>query len=263
MEQMKHYGPTVKPDGNKANRSRLKAMGLSSLPERKIDTVSVEKFPAPWHLTGNGYIFAYKFSKKRSNEGFFSVDFLEDKQFSGFGTVMLVDYHKSTAGPYRELLFIPGHFNYKGKKLYSITKIYVSSMESAVNGRENWGIPKELADFTIEPIGWRKERIIVKKDEELVMDVTLRKFGFPYFVTTKLFPLPLIQKINNKLYFTKFSGRGRSWLTSAKSMKVNSKYFPDISKDRPLFIKRVDNFEIEFPIPTTITVQNSSSAEKI
>ena len=215
-----------------------------------INTKSVEKFPAPWNLTGNGYIFAYKFPKKRSNEEYFSPDFLQDKQFTGFGTVMLVDYHESTAGPYKELLFIPGHFNYKGKKLYSITKIYVSSMESVVNGRENWGIPKELADFTIEPAGWRKERITVKKDGELVMDVTLRKFGLPYFVTTKLFPLPLIQKLNNKLYFTKFNGSGKGLLTFAKSIKVNSKLFPDISKNHPLFIKRVENFKIEFPIST-------------
>jgi hypothetical protein len=213
---------------------------------------TVKKYPAPWNLKGNGYIFAYKFPKKRSSEQFFHADFLDDPAFSGFGTVMLVDYHESTAGPYRELLFVPGRFNYKGKKLYSITKIYVSTMESVVNGRENWGIPKELADFTITPAGWRKERIIVEKDGELIMDVTLRKFGLPYFVSTRLFPLPLVQKLNKKIYFTKFNGRGKGLLTFAKSITVNSKLFPDITRNRPLFIKRVENFKIEFPVSTII-----------
>jgi acetoacetate decarboxylase len=56
----------------------------------------------------------------------------------------------SGVGPYKELLFIPGVFHINGRYTYSISKIYVSTEASVRSGIENWAIPKEVADFTIE-----------------------------------------------------------------------------------------------------------------
>lgn len=54
------------------------------------------------------------------------------------------------AGPYDELLYVPGYFNFKseaGKDNFalSVTRIYVSAPASVKNGRANWGVPSELA----------------------------------------------------------------------------------------------------------------------
>ncbi|NOS55010.1 MAG: hypothetical protein HOP37_01990, partial [Cyclobacteriaceae bacterium] len=108
---------------------------------------------APWKLTGSGYILLYRFPKAFVAEHGFLVDFQKEKFVSGWGAVMLVDYKTSPVGPYRELLFIPGIFSFNKKKVFSISKIYVSTQNSVINGIENWGIPKELADFR-----WSKER---------------------------------------------------------------------------------------------------------
>ncbi|GAB3639487.1 acetoacetate decarboxylase family protein [Spirosoma arcticum] len=64
------------------------------------------------------------------------------------GTVMLVDYETSPVGPYQELLFVPGLFRFGDTTSFSIAKIYVSTRASVWNGRQNWGIPKELAHFS-------------------------------------------------------------------------------------------------------------------
>lgn len=56
----------------------------------------------------------------------------------------------SGVGPYRELLFIPGAFHINGRYTFSIPKIYVSTETSVNSGIKNWGIPKEVADFTVE-----------------------------------------------------------------------------------------------------------------
>jgi hypothetical protein len=118
---------------------------------------------APWKLTGNGYILLYRFTKAFVAEHGFLADFQKEKFVSGWGAVMLVDYQSSPVGPYHELLFIPGLFSFNKKKVFSISKIYVSTQSSVVNGIENWGIPKEFAEFH-----WGKkqisDRIAILKD---------------------------------------------------------------------------------------------------
>ncbi|KAH7338332.1 hypothetical protein B0J17DRAFT_662121 [Rhizoctonia solani] len=73
----------------------------------------------------------------------------------GLGTIQLIRYHSSPVGPYDELLYVPGQMNYKvgdsSVSGLSITRIYVSSFASVVNGRRNWNIPKRLARFEFVP----------------------------------------------------------------------------------------------------------------
>lgn len=92
-----------------------------------------------------------------------AIDPLEVKRYEelqatytgGLGTIQLIRYHSSPVGPYDELLYIPGNMTYKvGASSVSglgITRIYVSTVESIVNGRRNWNIPKQLARFTFTP----------------------------------------------------------------------------------------------------------------
>ena len=95
--------------------------------------------PAPWTLKGNGYIFIYHFPKEFVEKFGFLADY-QRLSFKGdfVGTVMLVDYETSAVGPYQELLFVPGRMTFNKKKLFSISKIYVSSDDSVWNGNENW-----------------------------------------------------------------------------------------------------------------------------
>jgi len=171
----------------------------------------------------------------------------------GFGTVMLVDYESSTAGPYSELLFSPGKFSFNGKKYNSITKIYVSSMESVVNGRENWGIPKELADFTFTDLGGRRRRITVEKNGETVVDMVVSKGGPGFPVSTALLPLPLCQKLDGRFYFTRFRGKGKGRFSRIESIIVNPDRFPEIEDDDPLVGIGVEDFTIEFPVARIVS----------
>jgi len=74
-------------------------------------------YPAPWNLTGKGYILLYKFPGNFVEGKSNLPSFLKGCFAGGFGTLMLVDYSTSNAGPYGELLLIPGKFRHKGKKL--------------------------------------------------------------------------------------------------------------------------------------------------
>ncbi len=216
----------------------------------------IQKFPSPWSLKGKGYMMLYKFPESFAMKN----SFLSNKQKSNFcgglGSVMLVDYEYSTAGPYRELLYIPGKFNYNenGKKCKrnAITRIFVSTMESVDNGRENWGIPKELAEFNINKAADNSEIWSIKVDGKIIFSAKMKSFFLPFPVSTKLMPFPLIQELNDKTYFTDFSGYGIGKFSKISDMKIDKNYFPDIACVKPLTVVRVDNFKITFPVSRII-----------
>ncbi len=201
--------------------------------------------PPPWNLTGKAYIFLYKFSKNYVQENAFLQDYQKSRFLGYFGTVMLVNYESSPVGPYKELLFIPGLFTFDWKKVYSISKIYVSTYESVYNGIENWGIPKELADFD-----WNDDDIKVSVGNEEIFSVKLKSRFLKFPITTSLIPLTVVQKLRRDLITTKPSAKGNGQLAKVLSMKVNPKFFPDLSKQKPLLVTKVNSFEMMFNIPT-------------
>lgn len=207
-------------------------------------------YPAPWTLTGKGYILVYRFPKTFVEEKANLPGFLKGHFAGGFGTLMLVDYHTSNAGPYGELLIIPGKFKHEGKKLNTISKIYVSTVASVENGKKNWGIPKELADFSFQNTGPCAEKVSVYAAEDIIGEFTLKfgKFAFP--VNTKLLPFPLVQHHEGKYYYTTFQGKGTGKFAKLEDIRINPRLFPDVSGFQPLIAIKVDPFTITFPAAT-------------
>ena len=207
----------------------------------------VRAYPAPWNLRGKGYIFLYKFKKDFVAQNGNVPAFLDGAFAGGFGSVMLVDYEESNAGPYGELLFIPGKFRFRGKKLDTISRIYVSTMESVVNGRANWGIPKEKADFSFEETDGGEEKVTVTVGGKIAAAFTLRSGRLSFPVSTKLLPFPLVQQYEGKHYFTDFFGKGKGHLAKMTDIQIDPALFPDVSVCRPIAVIRVEPFSITFP----------------
>lgn len=195
--------------------------------------------PAPWNLTGNGYILVYRFPPA-----------LEEPFAGELAIVMLVDYEASDVGPYRELLFIPGFSHYRRCRYLTITEIYVSTRSSVVNGRRNWGIPKELASFEVQALGERVERISVRRGEDRFATFTLEHGRWSIPMTTALVPLclhTLAQSYDGRMYLTAPSGRGRLTLAHLTDIQIDEDFFPDVNKGRLLFAFKVLDFELRFP----------------
>lgn len=205
--------------------------------------------PAPWNLTGNAYIMVYKFSKKFVQENGFMADYQQDRFLGYVGTVMLVDYKTSAVGAYRELLFIPGMFTFNWKKMFSITKIYVSSQDSVYNGIENWGIPKELADFDWQQNSDGSEDIIVRFEGKEFFKTTIKKGFLSFPLTTSIFSLKIAQKLRKDLIITNPTAKGKATLSKMKSVVVDKTLFPDLSKATPLLTMKVKDFEMTFNVP--------------
>lgn len=207
-------------------------------------------YPAPWTLQGYGYILLYRFGTDFANQQ--APEFLANKAIPGFGSVMLVNYQTSNCGPYGELLVIPGKYQYSQKNKHTISKIYVSSQASVDNGRSNWGIPKELAQFRFESLSDKIEKVTVTSENKgkssPIFEARLKSGSVPFPVSTRLLPFPLIQHFDGKAFQTTFSGKGTGRFATMTDLSINENAFPDLSRFKPLAIIKVDPFKITFPV---------------
>ncbi len=220
--------------------------------------------PAPWDLRGSGYILFYRPTAVWGSDFGFVQPALQPHFRGGVGAVMLVDYADSPVGPYDELLFMPGFFDFQGQSFLTISKIYVSTQVSVVNGWANWRIPKEEARFARYTQGQTERVVIQTPSGERIADMTLHRKNVRLPVTTAVVP-PHLRTIAQpdpvKTYETTLAGRG--WVAPAQLLhaRVNPAYFPDFSQGRLLTAVHVTDFSLTFPVPT-FTVMSDERPEK-
>jgi len=210
----------------------------------------IERYAAPWVLTGNGYVLVFKLDRPFAEACGFIPPYLKGRYAGGIGTVMFVDYSYSDAGPYRELLFIPGIFRFGRNRYFSITRIYVSTMESVVSGRANWGIPKELAQFEVMREDASTERIRVMDEGKVFTELVLRTLPGKMPATTSLCPpawRTLAHDLDGKTLLTTLRARG--WAKPARLISAVSdqERFPDFSRGRMVLAVKIPDFFMVFP----------------
>ncbi|MBE9008086.1 acetoacetate decarboxylase family protein [Fortiea sp. LEGE XX443] len=71
------------------------------------------------------------------------------------GGVYLSYYGQGSVLEYSELIVAPAMVSYQNKIGAWVSHIYVDNTDSMAGGREIWGLPKELADFT-----WEQDKLI-------------------------------------------------------------------------------------------------------
>ena len=218
----------------------------SYLTDPDDSSIRVPAAPAPWNLEGRGYIILYKFKKEFLETRAYLPKNEEMKSAGGLGALMIVDYKCSNAGPYSELLFIPGKLHINGGRWHRITKIYVSTMDSVLNGRKNWAIPKDLADFKFSKNG-NMEDVEVSTGGRTFFRASLKVLGPRFPTSTKLLPFPLMQGEKGSYLNTNFSGSGWGRFASLREIEADQNFFPDLSLTKPLAAVFVDPFRIVFP----------------
>jgi len=219
------------------------------------DLPDVPLRPAPWDLGGNGWIVALKLPPQHPAQDAFLPGELAGRGRSLASYLMYVDYAESGCGPYRELLFIPGAFPFPdGRRHLTISRILVSTWDSVVNGRNNWGIPKDRADFAVEQGGanGREELIRVTSDGREVCELrfaTLR-FAPPLPVHGAVVPSPLrtlAQRFRGRTYY--YAPEARGWMRPGRLLawRFDAALFPDLSAAAVVAAAKVESFRVQFP----------------
>nr|WP_281397178.1 acetoacetate decarboxylase family protein [Chitinivorax tropicus] len=165
--------------------------------------------------------------------------------------VMFVDYHTADCGPYRELLFMPGSCDFSGQRCLTISKIYVSSLSSIVNGARNWGIPKEHCDFDVQYGKDGIDRIRARKNGKVFVDLHLTHSGLRLPAKSSWIPerFRRLGQLRHGMHFIYTpKGRGNFRRAAMLCAEVDAAYFPDFTQGKLQFACRVTDFEMIFPV---------------
>jgi hypothetical protein len=116
--------------------------------------------PAPWQLQGHA-IQTLNLVNLENSRRFVPPELEIVSVFPGktLGGVYLSAYESGSSLEYNELIVVAALVRYQGKIGSWISHIYVDNEDSVAGGREIWGLPKEMAEFT-----WKKERINVSQN---------------------------------------------------------------------------------------------------
>jgi hypothetical protein len=238
----------------------MSAVATAAAPESTIPQVlepdsalpDVPLHPAPWQLTASAYMLLVKLPEQVLEQGAFVPPALVGRRRSRVSVVLLVDYQKADCGPYAELMIIPAAFAFDQGNYLTITRIFVSTYESAVNGRRNWGIPKDRADFAWERDPQGCDRVRLSRDGRTFADFELRAFGPSLPVRSWMLPTGvrvLMQHWNNQSYTFELLARGSMRMASLKRSSFDAQYFPDLAQGRVLAAAHFPKFEMIFPVP--------------
>lgn len=205
--------------------------------------------PPPWSLTGEGLVLLFHIPKSFNQRYGYMADYQRAGYIGWVGAVVLADYKTSDVGAYRELIYVPGLFRIDGRLTFSISKIYVSTYDSLRNGQHNWGIPKELAEFSTAQRPGGTQAYIVSAGGKPFFEVRVKPWGPRLPFTTRLIPYTrIMQRHQHQLLLTRPNASGYARLASVKQITADPDFFPPVHLLRPFLALSISEFRMIFPV---------------
>ena len=147
--------------------------GVPGVPESALDEATAASLPAkappaPWECNSSGIVWLSRGRDVRATLG----DLLPPDGRAAVVVAGLIAYQRTPVGEYREVF--GGVGLRKGRDVsVSIPFMAVDSRDSVVGGRQNWSLPKVLAEFTGTP----ESRTMTASGEGWTVRVTARPIG--------------------------------------------------------------------------------------
>ncbi|XID75242.1 hypothetical protein ACF3NA_01395 [Alkanindiges sp. WGS2144] len=206
--------------------------------------------PAPWQLKGEGYVVVAWLPAT----GHPATKSSWLRPHGSIRLLIFAHYTHSDAGPYDELLHIP-HLSHGAVQGYpSIDKIYVSTMDSVVNGQQNWGIPKQLAAFDYHKTKGQSacDQIQVKTpDQQPIARISIQPGRIRFPLNTAFVPArlrTLVQDWQGKRFYTAPQASGQAGLARVRDWWFDPAYFPDLGSATILTAIKINRFHMTFPV---------------
>jgi len=208
--------------------------------------------PAPWDLTGQGTIVAVRLPREVLEQNSFLPPGLRRVGNGRLAYLMFVDYANSDVGPYHELLYIPGALDFGRRRQLSISRIFVSSWASVINGEHNWGIPKDRCDFAVDYGADGVDRIACTAADGTVfaeLEFQARGPRLPapgHWVPRGMRTLSQLR--DGKIYTYVPEARGHVRFARVRHWRFDARYFPDLARGEVVGAMKITDFRMIFPV---------------
>ena len=215
----------------------------------------IKRAKAPWRLAGDAYVVALKMPEEVLDEQSFVPESLKGCRLGTSSRMIYVDYKSSPVGPYRELLFNPPKFRFEKRHCRTISRIFVSTPESVINGVENWGIPKTIAEFESRTLSSGWERITVSAEGAVFAQLIFStvRFGLPF--SDRWLPprfRTMAQHYRGHCYFYAPVTSATMKMGRLRESKIDPTMFPDISRGKFALCVRLEGFRMWIPAATIV-----------
>ncbi|MBA2750124.1 MAG: acetoacetate decarboxylase family protein [Tatlockia sp.] len=160
------------------------------------------------------------------------------------GGVYLSKYSSGSVLEYSELIIIAGFLSYKGKFGGWVSHIYVDNPDSVAGGREVWGLPKELAQFS-----WEASSVTVSQSDNLLCKFNYQRqsFGLPLKLSASAFSC----KDSNLLIFPAFVESNFGLVSSNLEIPTTSP-FAELNIGQPILTVHSDLLNLVVEAPTVV-----------
>lgn len=205
--------------------------------------------PAPWHLNGTA-LASFQAIDLAIARQFVPIDFDLVTVLPGktLGCLYLSAYEQSSTLQYHELIVAPALVRYQGKIGAWISHIYVDNPHSVEGGRNIWGLPKQMADFT-----WDDRQVTVSKDRNCLCQVDRSPLELPlsWWDNFKISGHIFGGLERDILSFQGDVSSGLKWTPSSLTIPLTSP-FASIDFSHPLFSVRCDPFQLTAHEPSIV-----------
>lgn len=173
------------------------------------------------------------------------VSVLPGKTLAG---VYLSTYESGSVLQYNELIVTSGLTRYQEQTASWISHIYVDNEISVAGGREIWGLPKEMAEFT-----WKKGDITVKQGDRLLCNLQYQRNWYNLATWWQpQFNASSFGGLNTQLLWFENKFAADLALISSKLTVPETSPFANLNLGQPIFTLEMSRLDITAGVPEVI-----------
>jgi acetoacetate decarboxylase len=188
--------------------------------------------PAPWALEGCGVQTLQLVDSGRARTFVPSeLDIVSVLPGRTLGGVYLAAYGPGSVLAYSELIAAAALARCSGRWGFWISHIYVDDADSMAGGREIWGLPKELAQFTWD--GGEKGQVTVRQGDRSLCTLS---WGRRRWLWRQRFPIPTLSVLGSNLLHFKGQVRTRLGIASGNLQVSEESPFAELGLGRAKLI---------------------------
>ncbi|MBE9199890.1 MULTISPECIES: acetoacetate decarboxylase family protein [unclassified Nodularia (in: cyanobacteria)] len=161
-----------------------------------------------------------------------------------FGGLYLSKYGSGSVLEYSELIFAPAVVIYQGKIGVWVSHIYVDHGDSVAGGREIWGLPKELANFS-----WKGKGVIVRQGDSLLCTLNYDQQNLAW---RQRLGAASFSKIGTNLLIFNFKFEGRLGLVGSKLEIAAESPFAGLGLTQPLVTVGCEQMTLRVDAPKVV-----------